>query len=142
MEESPAVVTIGAKIAKKRRIRHVEIPDIATQWLTLVPSRSGAVSSNQHFNDHQKRFKKLLKLAGFKTWETNAMRHSFGSYHYALHGNALETARLLGHKSSDQVLFDHYRALATKSQATKYFSIQPQDTKNKILWSGYPNWST
>jgi integrase len=133
LEESPAVVTIGSKIAKKRRIRHVEIPDIAVQWLTLVRSRKGAVSSNLHFNDHQKRFKKLLNIAGFKKWEINAMRHSFGSYHYALHGNALETARLLGHKASDQVLFDHYRALSTKLQAAKYFSIPLPNTKNKIL---------
>lgn len=131
--ESPAIVTIGSQVAKKRRIRHVEIPDIAAQWLTLVPSREGAVSSNQHFNDHQKRFKKLLKLAGFKNWEANAMRHSFGSYHYALHGNALETARLLGHKSSDQVLFDHYRALATKSEAEAFFNILPQKNSGSVL---------
>ncbi len=133
LDESPAVVTIGAKIAKKRRIRHVEIPDIAVQWLTLIPSRTGAVSSNQHFNDHQKRFKKLLKLAGFKTWEANAMRHSFGSYHFALHGNPLETARLLGHKASDQVLFDHYRALATKASAEAYFSIIPPTSPGVVL---------
>lgn len=133
LAELPAVVTIGSKIAKKRRIRHVEIAPNALQWLTLVPNRTGAVSSNQHFNDHQKRFKKLLKLAGFKTWEANAMRHSFGSYHYALQGNALDTARLLGHKASDQVLFDHYRALATRAHAEAYFSIQPPASARKVL---------
>lgn len=131
--ESPAVVTIGSKIAKKRRIRHVEIPANALQWLTRITNRKGTVSSNQHFNDHQKRFRKLLTLAGFKTWESNAMRHSFGSYHYALHGNPLETARLLGHKASDQVLFDHYRALATKAQAEAYFAVQPPTSTEKFV---------
>ena len=133
LSESPAIVTIGSKIAKKRRIRHVEIPANAVRWLLLVSNRSGSVSSNLHFNDHQKRFKKLLGLAGFKTWEANAMRHSFGSYHYAVHGNALETARLLGHKASDQILFDHYRALATKKQGAAYCSIQPSASAGKIL---------
>ncbi len=133
LSEDPASITIGAKIAKKRRIRHVEIPSNALEWLKLVNSKQGSVSKNLHYNDHQKRFKKLLKLAKFKTWESNAMRHSFGSYHYALYGNPLETARLLGHKSSDQVLFDHYRALATKAQAISYFAITPPANTNKIV---------
>ena len=54
------------------------------------------------------------------------MRHSFGSYWYALTGDSLRTASLLGHKSNDQVLFDHYRALTTKAEAEKYFAIIPK----------------
>jgi len=125
MGESPPVVTIGAAIAKKRRIRHVDMPPVALAWLSLVPSRLGMVTRNEHMNDYPKRFRKLFRLAGFPKWETNAMRHSFGSYHYALSGNPLETSRLLGHKASDQVLFDHYRALVTKEHAEAYFAIYP-----------------
>jgi integrase len=134
-DESP-VVTIGAKIAKKRRIRHVEIPANALQWLLLVPYRSGPVARNAHVNDYQKRFQKLLRRAKFKKWEANSMRHSFGSYHYALHGDPLKTSRLLGHKASDQVLFDHYRALATKEEAKRYFEIAPAPQAGKIVWLG------
>ena len=43
--------------------------------------------------------------------------------HFAFHGNSLETARLLGHKSNDEVLFGHYRALAKKADGQKYFAI-------------------
>jgi integrase len=143
LTESPPLVTIGAKIAKKRRIRHVEIPANAVQWLSLVADRTGQVTRNDHFNDFQKRFRHLQCFAGFgekdakgewhSTWENNAMRHSFGSYHYALHGNPLETSRLLGHKASDQVLFDHYRALATKAQAEAYFAICPPANAAKVV---------
>jgi integrase len=143
LSESPPLVTIGAKIAKKRRIRHVEIPANAVPWLSLIADRTGPVTRNDHFNDYQKRFRQLQRLAGFgqqnekgvwhSTWENNAMRHSFGSYHYALHGNPLETSRLLGHKASDQVLFDHYRALATKAQAEAYFAIQPPANAAKLV---------
>jgi integrase len=126
-------VTVGASIAKKRRIRHVEIPANALQWLSLVPDRTGPVSRNAHFNDHQKRFKKLLKQAGFKKWEPNAMRHSFGTYHYALHRDPLETARLLGHKASDEVLFAHYRALATQDTGTAFFLIEPPAAAARVL---------
>jgi len=133
MGETSPVVTIGAAIAKKRRIRHVDIPPVALAWLSLVPSRAGMVTRNEHMNDYPKRFRKLFRLAGFPKWETNAMRHSFGSYHYALSGNPLETSRLLGHKASDQVLFDHYRALVSKEHAEAYFSLYPPRREEDVL---------
>jgi len=133
LNEAQPVVTIGAKIAKKRRIRHIEIPANAVQWLSLVTSVKGPVTSNSSYNDHQHRFRKLRDLAKLKKWETNAMRHSFGSYHYSLHGNPLETSRLLGHKASDQVLFDHYRALTTKTQAEAFFAIRPPALDGKVV---------
>ena len=61
--------------------------------------------------------------AGFETWNANAMRHSFGSYHYALHEDSMWTSKELGHKANDDVLFEFYRALTTKAQGEKYFSI-------------------
>lgn len=144
--DAQPIVTVTAEIAKKRRIRHVEIPANALQWLSLSGTREGSVAGNLYVSHYQKRFRKLQKLAGFtmkdeagetvSTWETNAMRHSFGSYHYALHGNPLETSRLLGHKASDQVLFDHYRALATKEQAQAYFAITPPADAAKIVKFG------
>lgn len=144
--ETHPVVTISAKVAKKRRIRHVDIPANARLWLSLVAKQEGPIAPNKHTNDFQKRFQKLHRLAGFgtrsgkgeweSTWENNAMRHSFGSYHYALHGNSLETSRQMGHKASDQVLFDHYRALATKSQAQAYFAIVPKAEGGKMIKFG------
>lgn len=143
LSEVPAIITIGAKIAKKRRIRHVEIPANAVSWLSLVADRTGQLTRNDNSSDYLKRFRRLLRFAGFgktdakekwiSTWENNAMRHSFGSYHYALHGNPLETSRQLGHKASDQVLFDHYRALATKTQAEAYFAIKPPASAANIV---------
>ena len=142
-EENP-IVTITGAIAKKRRIRHIDIPENALLWLSLCKNREGPVAENKHTNDYQKRFRKLLEHAKFGhedkkkekfivEWEANAMRHSFGSYHYALHGNPLETSRLLGHKASDQVLFDHYRHLATKKQAKDYFDLKPPARAEKLV---------
>lgn len=136
-QEKPSV-TISASIAKKRRIRHVDIPENALAWLKLCQDREGVVAENTHTNQYQKRFRNLLKTAGFGTtdetdekkvwrsgWDANAMRHSFGTYHFALHGNSLETSRLLGHKSNDDVLFAHYRALASKKDGEAFFHILP-----------------
>lgn len=141
--DSHPIVTVSGAIAKKRRIRHVEIPANALMWLSLCRSRKGRVACPEINDDYQKRFTKLLKITGFikkdanskwgSTWAPNAMRHSFGSYHFALHGNSLETSRQLGHRASDQVLFDHYRALATKEQAELYFAIKPEKVESKIV---------
>jgi integrase len=131
-------VVISGAIAKKRRIRHVDIPVNAVAWLQSCKVDSGLVAEDRYSDDHGRRFRKLTKLAGFGheetvgdktkwigTWQTNAIRHSFGSYHYALHGDAMLTSRLLGHKSNDSVLFDHYRALASKDAAELYFKLIP-----------------
>jgi integrase len=141
-EDSP-IVTISGAIAKKRRIRHVDIPANALQWLSLCTDREGTVGISSPPSEHDIRFRKLTKLAGFghvdkngnwkSEWKTNSCRHSFASFHYALHGNPLETARQLGHKASDQTLFDHYRALVRPGQAEKYFGITPASAANKVV---------
>jgi integrase len=121
-EKEPFVV-IGPEIAKKRRIRNVPLPENAVAWLQRWP-RGATIARSSHANDFQKRFRKLCAKAEL-TWDANAMRHSFGSYHYAKYGNSVETARILGHKSDDTVLFAHYRALTTKAQGEAYFAILP-----------------
>ena len=136
-------VTIPSSIAKKRRIRNVTIPANALEWLALCPRRKGPLTRNDYSSDYRKRFLKLQQLAGFgkidqegkwrSTWEENNMRHSFGTYHFALHGNSLETARQLGHTASDHILFEHYRALATKEQAEAFFGLVPSASDSKIL---------
>lgn len=131
-------VTISNAIAKKRRIRHVDIPANAVALLKPYSKKAGAVAEDRYSGDHARRFQKVTREAGFgywenesdperkrwvTTWKNNAMRHSFGSYHYALHGDAMLTSRLMGHKSNDTVLFDHYRALASKKDAALYFKL-------------------
>lgn len=131
-EKDPFVV-IGPQIAKKRRIRNVPLPPAAVAWLQQWP-RGEKITRSAHANDYQKRFKKLAQLAGLD-WDANAMRHSFGAYHYARYGNSIETARILGHKADDTVLFTHYRTLATKEQGDAYFDIVPRHAGTVVPFS-------
>lgn len=139
-------VTIGRDIAKKRSIRNVTLCDNAQKWLSLCTDKTGFVTRSDFFCDYDRRFNKLLRNAGFtekieedgKTiekvvWKKNAMRHSFGTYHFALHGDSIKTSNELGHRQGDGVLFSHYRALATKKQAEKYFGIVPPANANKVV---------
>lgn len=119
------ILTIGSEIAKKRRLRVIELSDNCVAWLRTVPKRSGRLAPGKY----TVRWAEFVKAAGFPDWgenRSNAMRHSFGSYHYALHSDSAKTAAMLGHKANDQVLFDSYRSLARKKDAESYFGIVPR----------------
>lgn len=132
-------VTIGASIAKKRRLRNTNIPANAKAWLELIEDKDGKIVEARDRVHYFYLFDNLLREAGFvhsdkrktkkrrvKTvWKKNAMRHSFGTYHFALHGDSIKTSNELGHRQGDSVLFAHYRALTTKEEAEKYFKICP-----------------
>jgi len=61
------------------------------------------------------------------------MRHSFGTYHFALHGDSMKTSIEMGHKTGDDVLFEHYRSLATHADAKAYFDIRPLLENSHII---------
>lgn len=54
----------------------------------------------------------------------NVLRHSFCSYHIALNKDAAKTAVLLQH-TSPTMLYKHYKGIATKVDAKRWFAIQP-----------------
>ena len=111
-------VTISSEIAKKRRIRNIPIPKKAVTWLLPYAKKAGPLAPI----NCTARFHRFVRAAGFEKWPINAMRHSFGSYFYALRDDAPATAARLGHQG-DAMLFDHYRALADKEDAEAYFAI-------------------
>ncbi len=118
------IVTIGSQIAKKRRLRVIELMPNCIAWLKTISKREGRIAPGKY----GVRWTQFVKDAGFPDWgenRSNAMRHSFGSYHYALYSDAAKTSAMLGHKANDQVLFDSYRSLARKKDGEAYFGILP-----------------
>jgi integrase len=72
-------------------------------------------------------YKRLVSIrakAGIDHWAGDVMRHSFATYHLALHRNAPATALEMGH-SGVQMLYSNYRGLATGEAAGEYFGIRP-----------------
>lgn len=129
-------VHISEDKAKSRSARNVTIPPNALEWLALCPTKSGRVSPLTDSQAYCKRFRRLQRLAGFgktdpetgkwrSTWETNDTRHSFGSYHFAKHGDSIKTSNEMGHSRGDAVLFNHYRRLTTKAEGERYFALRP-----------------
>ncbi len=54
-------------------------------------------------------------------WPRNALRHSFVSYHVAQFQDAARTALESGH--SQEVLFKHYRQLASEDEAAEFWTV-------------------
>ncbi len=54
----------------------------------------------------------------------NCLRHSFVTYHVALHRDAGKTALLVSHRNQD-ILFRHYLGIANRTDAERYFNIIP-----------------
>jgi len=73
------ILTIGPTIAKKRRLRVLELAPNCVAWLKTIANRAGRVAPGRY----TVRWAKFVKAAGFPDWgenRSNAMRHSFGSY--------------------------------------------------------------
>jgi site-specific recombinase XerD len=67
---------------------------------------------------------KVAEAAGVKM-PHNALRHSFATYHVALHGDAGKTATLMTHRGNVAILYEHYKGNASRAEAEGYFGIEP-----------------
>ena len=114
-------IIVDESTAKTRRRRIVPMSENLKQWLLLggdLP-REGRVDYDVTL---------VRQLAGISNWPRNVMRHSFCSYHLAMHGSASQTALAAGH--SEVMLFRHYRELVTLDDAKKFWSITPKPKEN------------
>jgi integrase len=128
-------VHIPASKAKKRRIRLVDLPVNAVAWLRhcTPPAKGLVVPGSGEVRRYCKRFSRLVELAELSDWGKNDTRHSFGSYHYALHGDAVKTSVQMGHKQGDDVLFSNYRQLVTAEDGARFFALMPNSEAGKVV---------
>ena len=137
------ILTPAEKTKKNRRNYIENLPDNLWAWLERTPKTA--------FNWCERKWKKrreaALRRAGLLVNGTqlkkpdengklpqkkipphNAMRHSFASYHVAWKRDFQDTALIMSHKGTD-ILFKHYRGIATKENAERYFNIYPSGYK-------------
>ena len=108
-------IEITAAKAKTRQRRLVSLSDNLKQWLAL--------GGDLPLRNKRKRIGKLLRITGLE-WKPDIMRHSFASYHLALHQSADKTAFELGHRDS-KMLFAHYREVVSQEETLIYWRINP-----------------
>ena len=129
IERHPGFIEVAAHKAKTATRRIVPIPDNLARWLAMAPRNVQRVWP--HSKDP---FFKGVRCAADTArvkWKHNALRHSFISYRLAVVQDVNHVALEAG--TSPQMIFRHYRELATPEQARTWFSISPDRAKNVVL---------
>lgn len=133
--EDWAILTPAEK-TKKRRRNYIEgLPENLWQWLERTPVTAFKLTPRQIAKRREKAFQRaglLVTKAEAKKTGTkpkappkNCLRHSFATYHVALHRDPGNTALLISHKNQN-VLYEHYLGVASKKDAERYFVIKPR----------------
>lgn len=118
-------IRVTAATAKKRRERFVDMSDNLLDWLRPYHQSEGQVFFSR------RTLREIIRESGV-SWSQDIMRHTFASYHLAIHKNAALTAMQLGHAGNASVLFEHYRNLVRPSAAKEFWRLRPADTGTLI----------
>ena len=78
----------------------------------------------------QRCFSELCEQAEV-TRKVNGLRHAFCTYHFALHANENLTAAQAG--NSPAMIHAHYKGLATKAEAVKWFNVKPSRSGKNVI---------
>lgn len=123
------LIEIPAEVSKTRTRRLVPVSANLAAWLAVAPlPQVGKVFPHAQ-NYFYKNYVSVRSAVGVNR-KPNAMRHSFATYHMAMHENVGQTARACGH--SPQILMRHYDAVATKPEAESYWKICPPNETNVV----------
>jgi integrase len=128
IERRTGFIEVAAHKAKTATRRIVPVADNLAKWLAIAPRNGERVWP--HSKD---RFFKAMIRAARKagmTWKHNALRHSFISYRLAEIQDVNRVALEAG--NSPQMIFRHYRELATPEQAKTWVAIAPEAESNVL----------
>ncbi len=106
-----------------------EICPALQQWLAPYREMDGKVTT-QTLTGYTQSFialRKSVKIASRR----NGLRHGFVTYHFALYANENLTAQQAG--NSPAMIHSHYKGLATKVEAEKWFNIMPAQPANVVI---------
>ena len=122
--EEGTVIAAAAKV-KTRQRRVIEISPQMRAWIaaagwTRETMKTGPVAPS----NLKEKWPDFWQKAGLKRWPHNALRHTFASMHYALHGDQAALQMILGQRSAE-VLHTNYRALKTRAEAEKFWALLP-----------------
>ncbi len=127
----PGHIEISTSKSKTRQRRLVEICPALEQWLAPYRGTEGKVATQwQTVNGYVQAVTALrydLKIPSRR----NGLRHGFVTYHFALHANENLTAQQAG--NSPAIIHAHYKGLATKAEASKWFAVVPPKSDKNVI---------
>jgi len=114
-------IEVSTAKSKTRQRRLVEIIPALEHWLAPYRHIEGKVAT-QTLNGYTAAFTMLRRTLKIPS-RRNGLRHGFVTYHFALHQNENMTAAQAG--NSPAMIHAHYKGLATKAEAKKWFGVLP-----------------
>ena len=117
------MIRLDPEITKTGAGRTLEIPDNLAEWLKLFLKDEGEIFKLSRVKSPEK---SVLDAVGLKM-KPNGLRHSFCSYHLAMHRNSALTSDIAG--NSPKILNENYKALVSKAAAEEWFSITPENVR-------------
>ena len=112
-------IEVSARNAKTRQRRLVAICPALAAWLEPFRASAGKVYP-RGVHAWQHAFLTMRKSLNIPD-RLNGLRHAFCTYHFAQHSNENLTAAQAG--NSPAMIHAHYKGLATKADAEKWFNI-------------------
>ena len=149
------IMRVMPETSKVRRTRIVDMNQTLIDWLLPYRRPGGriGIGSKNQFSyfmrrkpigpdyeqegvpigkrEKDKRPKGIVKVAKVQ-WIQDGPRKTFATMHFASHGNVAKLETILGHTGGSDVLYRHYRGLATKSEARRYWKIRPKQ-EDKVI---------
>ena len=122
-------VEISRTKSKTRARRLVNTCPALANWLAPYRSRSGPIWTHglEKFHADFGALRQSLKIPPRR----NGLRHAFCTYHFGLHSNENLTAALAG--NAPTMIHAHYKGLATKKEAKKWFSVRPARSPKVVI---------
>jgi integrase len=137
IDRRPGFVEVAAAKAKTATRRLVPISANLAAWLAVASRDGGRVwtkSKAWFFESLREAVSGINETRRPKAelfeWKKNALRHSFITYRLAETQDINRVALEAG--NSPQMIFRHYRELATPEQAQTWFSIMPDPVTNIV----------
>lgn len=126
-------IRVRAKHAKTAARRLVDVQPNLAKWLAPYRGRTGRIVPDNLRVKLLEDRKRAAKAGTLTRWPSNALRHSFASYHLAKFNDSAKLALQLGHVGQD-IIFRHYREVVTPSDARHFWSVAPnEDKRAKII---------
>jgi len=114
-------IDLPAEITKDGDRRIVDMSENLIEWLLACRKESGSLLP---VNFRRKRWA-LSRAMNWEAWPDDILRHSYGSYHLAMHRNAALTAEQMGHKNA-RMLYAHYREVVKDDDdIISYWNLLP-----------------
>ncbi|MHA3774532.1 tyrosine-type recombinase/integrase [Verrucomicrobiota bacterium sgz303538] len=127
-------IEVRGETSKRRETRFVHIEPTLHHWLVPHRKECGPITgANFRRQWEQVRISAGYSLRGSEgvPWPDDVLRHSYGSYWLAKHGDRSRLAELMG--NTVQVIRKHYRRAIPKKEADAFWDLRPSEKSANIL---------